>query len=96
MSCTFTLVKSITRPAAGLVIDFTKVNVQLNTGTSADNFVYVGSPAGCAQSPTNGWYYDDPKNPTKVILCDQACDQVRGAPPGYELDVVFGCASLVP
>jgi hypothetical protein len=86
----------IPAPAAGLVIDFTKVNVQFGNGSSEENFIYVGSAANCTQAPMNGWYYDNASAPMQVVLCDQACDRVRGSAEGNQLDVVFGCASLVP
>ena len=85
---------SIPAPPAGLLIDPTKVNVQF-TDTSTENLVYVDDVAGCSKSPTKGWYYDDPIRPTKVILCDQACDVVRGSMNG-RVDIVFGCSTIVP
>ena len=53
-------------------------------------FVFVTNAAGCSQAPTNGWYFDDPTTPTKVILCDAACDLVKADDRG-QVNVVFGC-----
>lgn len=39
----------------------------------------------------DGWYYDDPVNPTQVILCPETC---AGLSEG-ELKIVFGCATVV-
>ncbi|HXU69431.1 MAG TPA: vWA domain-containing protein [Polyangia bacterium] len=79
---------------AGLQIDPNKVNVQF-TDTATENLVYVGDAGGCGKAPTKGWYYDDPQNPKKVILCDQTCDVVRGTLNG-QVGIVFGCSTIVP
>ena len=34
-------------------------------------------------------------NPTQVILCDGACDLVRESDNG-QVNIVFGCATLIP
>jgi hypothetical protein len=78
----------------GVVIDYTRVNVTFTEQTT-QAFVFVGDASGCAQAPDTGWYYDNPTNPTKVVLCDQTCQRVRASADG-EVDVVFGCAALVP
>jgi hypothetical protein len=38
-----------------------------------------------------GWYYDNPQNPTKIIMCPTTCDEVQGG----KVTVVFGCETLV-
>jgi hypothetical protein len=85
---------AIPAPPAGLVIDPSRVNVQFTT-TSTQTLKYVGDAAGCAKAPTTGWYYDDATRPTKVILCDQACDGVRGS-AGGQVNIIFGCSAVVP
>ena len=82
-------------PAPGLVIDYTKVNVTFTKDNKQEPLAFVSDASGCAAAPDNGWYYDDPQKPTKVILCDQTCQRVRDGSSG-EVDVVFGCAQLVP
>jgi hypothetical protein len=80
----------------GLTIDYSRVNVSFSDASmSSSTFVFVGDASGCAQAPDHGWYYDNAQNPTKVILCEQTCDAVRADSTG-EVDVVFGCAQLVP
>jgi hypothetical protein len=84
-------------PAPGLHIDYDKVNVTFSDPDtmSQTQFVYVGSQADCAKAPNTGWYYDDPMNPTQVVLCDGACEQVRDSDNGH-VDIVFGCAQIIP
>jgi Mg-chelatase subunit ChlD len=83
----------IPAPEAGS-IDVNKVNVVY---TSSDGEVRIVSKvagvAGC-EGNDDGWYYDDPSNPTKVILCDSACDIIKGDSEG-KVDVVFGCVTVV-
>jgi hypothetical protein len=80
----------------GLQIDPTDINVIFNDGSGGPThtFVNVKNAAGCANAPATGWYYDDPIHPTKVTLCDQACDAVRSSAMG-EVDLAFGCAIIV-
>ena len=46
------------------------------------------------QNPQNGWSYDDPQNPTKVILNGQACADMK-ADPDSKIRVVIGCKTIV-
>lgn len=75
-------------------IDFERVNVRLSYQGRSEDFGSVGSPAGCERNPGRGWHYDDPVAPTKIVLCDQACDRVQ-ARVGGRLDVIFGCSTIV-
>jgi hypothetical protein len=40
-----------------------------------------------------GWYYDDNKNPKKIILCDQTCDYIKSVEDG-RIDIQFGCETI--
>ncbi|MBK8482736.1 MAG: VWA domain-containing protein [Proteobacteria bacterium] len=75
-------------------IDFGRVNVRLSYQGRSEDFGSVGSPAGCERNPGRGWHYDDPDSPTKIVLCEQACDRVQ-ARVGGRLDVIFGCSTIV-
>jgi hypothetical protein len=74
-SCELTLDK--TSP-----IDPTKVNVLYVDGTGASSQV--------AQDDTNGWSYDNPTDPSKVILHGQSCDKLKADANG-KVDIVIGC-----
>ncbi|MBS2020532.1 MAG: VWA domain-containing protein [Deltaproteobacteria bacterium] len=72
---------------AGETFDRSKVNVQVApTGAAAAT---VGYNQACTGG--TGWRYDDEKNPTRILLCDASCEQVK-AKPG-KVDIVFGCAT---
>ncbi len=62
-------------------------------GAPQQQFVFVGDATGCSQASTNGWYFDDPSAPTKVILCGGACDMVKADDRG-QVNVVFGCPRI--
>jgi hypothetical protein len=83
----------IPAPSSG-TLDPTKVNVVLGDGGSP--LPGVTSAAACAGG--EGWYYDDPVNPTKVILCQASCDAAQASvgpgKPGH-IDVLFGCQTIL-
>jgi hypothetical protein len=74
--------------------DYGQVNVSFTPMSgSAMTFPYVMSQASC---PINGdgWYYDDPANPTHIILCDQSCGTVKGTPNG-SVSIMLGCTTII-
>lgn len=76
---------------AGSTVDPNKMNVTYTpAGSAAQQLVFVGDATGCSKASQNGWYFDDPKQPTKVTLCPAACD-VAKADDRSQIDVVFGC-----
>lgn len=76
-------------PSGG--IDAANTNVTYTSGAgSTKQLVFVGDAAGCAQAPSDGWYFDDEKNPKKVFLCVAACDAARADDLG-RIDLLFGC-----
>jgi hypothetical protein len=76
----------IPAPPGGGTIDYTKVNVELTD--SSGKKTGLAYSADC--SSPDGWDYDDPKNPTKIVLCSGACAEAEGA-VGGSMDIVFGC-----
>jgi hypothetical protein len=72
--------------------DFSKVNVAFTPdGGQQEIFPQVGSAADCLGN--KAWYYDDPINPTQIILCPAACDLVTNTKG--KVDVVLGCPTVV-
>jgi hypothetical protein len=71
---------------AGQTLDFQKVNVQYTGGgASAQTLKYSDS---CAD--TSGWKYDNASSPTKILLCQSACDKAK-ADGSAKIDLVLGC-----
>lgn len=76
-------------------IDFDKVNVEYVPGPSQPGNPIYYVPGGIADcGPMGGWYYDDPVNPSQILLCDDTCNAVQGNPDG-QINVKFGCETLV-
>jgi hypothetical protein len=77
----------------GLLFDKTKVNVEFSSSTvSGQQIGAVSTEADCA-NVQNGWHYDDPNNPTKVLVCSQTCTMIQAADQA-SIDVVFGCDTV--
>jgi hypothetical protein len=77
-------------PPNGQAFDPQKVNVRFTPpGGAPQDFGYV-SQADCARA-SNAWYFDDPNQPTQVLVCDSTCAMLK-ASQGAEVDVSFGCA----
>lgn len=76
------------------VVDPSQTNVVYQpAGAAQQQFVFVDDATGCSQAAMNGWYFDDPSAPTKVILCGGACDMVKADDRG-QVNVVFGCPRI--
>ena len=84
----------IPTPTDGSTPNFDEVNVVYQPmGGNAQTFPNVMDLASC---PANGdgWYYDDPANPTQIILCPASCTLVEGDMTG-EVDVTLGCSTVI-
>lgn len=81
-SCEFTLEK----PQGAGALDPTKVNVLYTNG--------AGVEAPIPQNAANGWTYDNPTDPTKVILNGKSCTDVKADPDG-KIRIVIGCKTIV-
>lgn len=77
---------------AGTEVNPNQINVNLSGGNgSKTTLKQVGSEAACAG--TEGWYYDDIVNPTRIFLCKSTCDAVV-ADPMAGLQILLGCATV--
>lgn len=82
LACEYT----IPPPPNGDTLDFGKVNVVF-TPTNASPQT-LGYSQDC--SDPNGWKYDDPNAPTKILLCSGLCNTVQADKSG-KIELVFGC-----
>jgi hypothetical protein len=93
LPCQFT----IPSPKAGDTLDLDKVNIAYTPGSGADAgraTTIPQVPDGAACDPgQGGWFYDDPKAPTAMNLCDATCRAVAGDTMG-RVDVLVGCKTL--
>lgn len=72
------------------VIDPDKVKIEYTPGSGGPAIAYdpVANEAACAGG--DGFYYDDPVNPTKVTLCPATCDTVQND-EGAKIQLLLGC-----
>lgn len=88
LSCEF----DIPQPTEG-TLDFDKVNVQFTpNGQQPEILPQVADAGACGAD--GGWYYDDPAAPTKILLCDASCDEVK-ATNEATIEIVLGCQTIV-
>ena len=66
-------------------VDPAKVNVEYTSG--------AGQTSQITQDSTNGWTYDDPSAPTKVILHGTSCDTLKADPEG-KVRIIIGCKTV--
>lgn len=89
LACSYT----IPEPEQGQTFDRDAVNVEFED--SDGNPFPVGrvdSEAECA-GVSHGWYYDNPDDPNRIIVCPQTCDTIRGFEAG-KVAIKFGCETI--
>ena len=69
---------------------YDKVNV-IYTKLGAPTGETIPQSAGCAG---DGWEYDNPKDPTRIILCGGTCARIK-ADGGGSVQVLLGCDTVV-
>ncbi len=86
--------KSVPEVAENLVIAYDRVNVVFATDEGEEVFRNVADLDACENNPRGSWYYDDPDDPQKIVLCPETCDKVQSVAEGA-FNVVFGCDTLI-
>lgn len=80
-------------PPDGMDFDPDQVNVEFDDGMGGMLPIgRVDSPAECA-GVADGWYYDVPAAPTRIVLCPQTCDTIQGFSTA-SVSIKFGCATI--
>jgi hypothetical protein len=74
----------IPSPGGGQTINFEEVNVEtIGAGGKDTELTYS---ANCTNP--DGWEYDHPSSPTKIVLCSKACATAEAS---QSVNIVFGC-----
>jgi len=81
-------------PPPGMRPDFTRVNVVYTPGGGPEQTIPKVPDAGHCPANGLGWYYDDERAPTQIILCDATCALIKGDLMA-QLDIVLGCITIV-
>ena len=88
ISCEFAVPKSTT----GVPVDKDKINVDFTSSNGDKTELYrVMNSGDCATHP-QGWFYDNPNLPTKILICPTACQNFGAG----QLDIVLGCGTRPP
>jgi hypothetical protein len=92
------------------VVDKLSCQLSYPTGDSADpaKLVVRLTPAGAASADltqvtdsskcgevSDGWYYDDPAAPERIVLCPDTCDRAN-AESGATVEALVGCKAPAP
>lgn len=72
--------------------DRNKVNIRLSNEDSQTTFVHVKGQDACV---ANGWYFDNEEQPTRLIACAEACEDIEAA-ESSKIDILLGCATIGP
>ncbi len=85
---------AIPEPPMGETFDPAQVNVLYTPGGQMMPQPIYNVPGGAQDcGPQGGWYYDDPVNPTMIMICPASCDALQNDPMG-KVDVEFGCETV--
>jgi hypothetical protein len=93
-SASLACVYQIPPPQGGGTIDPSKVNVKVTHGNPPQTDIIPQVPDAAHCGTTGGWYYDNPQNPTQIIMCPSTCADLQGFTTG-EVDVLLGCKTVV-
>ena len=72
--------------------DFVNVNYLPSDGSGLVELGAFENASDCNDS--EGWYYDDPDNPTSIVTCPETCRRLEND-TGARVDVGLGCATRV-
>ncbi len=72
--------------------DRDKVNVQLSSASAST--VQLGNVPSEAQCAANGWRYDDPAAPARIIACPETCELIQSTAQA-KVDILLGCETVV-
>ena len=73
-------------------LDLDSVKIQFTPGLNEPkvDIQKVGGKGLCGDI-SGGFYYDDPKAPTRLILCPASCEMIHGGTENASVRVLLGC-----
>lgn len=80
----------------GQEADYDRVNVNITAEGKETTIGRVAAASEC-HPDKGGWYYDNPKKPSKILLCHASCQVVKAGSQmePVEVDVLLGCKSKI-
>lgn len=89
LSCSW----EIPPPPAGEEFNPDEVNIEFDDGQGGTLEIgRVDDPSLCG-GVSDGWYYDDPNDPSVIHVCPQTCDKLQGFEQA-QIAIIFGCATI--
>jgi hypothetical protein len=79
-------------PAVGQV-DPNQVNVTFTRSDGTEQ--PLGGVVDESACVANAWYYDNPSNPTMIVLCPETCELVKADLDG-KMEILLGCKTIDP
>jgi hypothetical protein len=89
LGCAFLVPDGMGKP-----LDLHQVNVRYTKGntTSPMYIPKVGSSSNCGA--LDGWYYDDERQPTRIVACPATCNELSDDFSG-KVEIQVGCGTIV-
>jgi hypothetical protein len=84
---------AIPEPPEGEEFDPDLVNVEFDDGTGNGLLIGRVDDSGQCGSVADGWYYDNPGNPTQILACPQTCERMQDALMAT-IEIQLGCATV--
>lgn len=66
------------------------VNIEITPGASGSEPELLPKDSGCTGA---GWRYDDPSDPTAIVLCPETCEALK-QDLGASIRIVLGCVTI--
>jgi len=89
LSCDF----EIPPPPDGGTLDYNKINIDYTDSSGTTHHLYQVPNKSQCDPQKGGWYYDDPKAPTKIIVCDSTCNTFKQ--DGGQVETRVGCQTII-
>ena len=80
-------------PPGGTSLNLNKVNFEYTSGGGQTEVIGNTSDLASCDPVKGGWYYDDPIQPTKLLLCPASCSTIQ-ADLGAKVNVLLGCDTI--
>jgi hypothetical protein len=78
--------------AGTMRIDYEEVQVTYTPGDmSTEEIPRINDYSACSRNPNGGWYYDDPADPTQILVCPCTCSRFEAG----RVDLALGCKPTV-
>ena len=79
-------------PDSSMLIDDDKVQVVYTPASGgAEEVPRLESLAACDRNPQGGWYYDNPTNPSRILVCPCTCSRFAAG----RVDIRLGCEPYI-